>query len=240
MAKKELATKENNLPAMAQGSWGAESADTSDILIPRIRIMQGLSKLVSSGEAAVGEIRDTVEGKFLGGKKGKEILPVDIIIFDSFKTWSEFKMNDGKWDFFRTIPMDSSNSDLPLEDLVDGHATRRDKVLNFYCLLASEVKEGVAFPYLLSLSRTSYTCGKKLMTAFAKLKVFKKPVAAKHFMLTPVFTENDKGSFFAFDVTQGDNSSETELSEAYKWHMALKSMKVKVQDELETSEDIPF
>lgn len=231
------------LPAeVSQAAWGSEGVDNSDIIVPKLLVMQGLSQLVADGQASVGQIRDSLEGKLLGGwdASKKAPVPVEFIVFQSFKTWVEFQNLNGKDEFKAQYPMTPENMALPLEEMVGGIKIRRDKALNFYVLIPSEIAGGAAFPYLLTVRRTSYKAGKKLITTFAKLRSFKKPVAAKVMTLLVAQQENEKGKFFVFDVATGRDSTDAEMNEAYRWYKTFQTAKVTVDNsDLKTEAPAP-
>lgn len=220
-----------NLPAIPESAWGSEGLNNSDILVPKLLVMQGLSELVSTGAASVGQIRDSINGELLGGMvKPRDMQPVEVIPFSSFKTWVIFERVNDKDEYVKTLPITPENEAWPIEEVVNGVQIRRDKCLNFYVLLVSEVKAGTAFPFLISFRRTSMRGGKKLATIAAKLRAFNKPLATKVINLGVLAEENDKGKYFVLDVNQGRDSTQVELGAAYQWHKALKTTNVRVDD----------
>ena len=61
--------------------------DVSDIIVPRILLMQAMSPQVTNAQAQMGEIRDSIDGALLGNEKH----PLDIVICHRFKTISVMK-----------------------------------------------------------------------------------------------------------------------------------------------------
>lgn len=229
---KEVALKGNSAVAeagVAEGSWGAEGLDKQDLMLGKILLMQGLSKLVSGGKAMVGDIIHSVNGSKLGNKDH----PVEIIPIATFKTWVVSKKPKGgnKFEYEATLPMTAENAHLDLlETDEDGSEIRRDRTINFYTLLVSEVAEGTAIPCVLSCRRTSYTAGKKIANHFAKMQMLRQPPAAKSLRLTCRLETNDDGSFYVFDVEQGRNSTKEEITTAYDWYQVLSKGQHKVDD----------
>jgi hypothetical protein len=219
------------LPAVDNG-WGGEGLSNSDIMVPKLLLMQGLSDLVADGTAIAGQIRDSLEGKLFGGvMKAKEApTAMEVIPFSSFKTWVVFEKRNGKDEYVKTVPFTAENEGWAIEEVVGGVQVRRDKCLNFYVLRPEEIKEGAAFPYLVSFRRTSMPAGRKLATMAAKLRVFNQPIAMKVINLTASATENDKGKYFVYDLSSGRNSTAEEIVEAKKWHTTLKTANVKIDD----------
>jgi hypothetical protein len=200
--------------------------DTSDLVIPKILLMQGMSKLVQEEKARLGEMRDSLDNSLLGSKD----TPLEFIPFQVFKSWLIFHVDGNKIEYQGQEPMTAANASWPLEEIVDGKVIRRDKALNFFCVLPSEVEEGLFFPKILSFRRTSYQAGKKLETWRAKLKAFNKPLAAKTFKLISNKTENDLGVFYTFDIEAGRDTTEAELKAASQWRSVVAAKPVKIDD----------
>lgn len=220
------------LPAVPDsGAWGSEGVDSRDILMPKILLMQGLSKLVTSEKAKMGDFVDSLSHTILGGKEK----PLDFIPFHTFKTWIIFHEVNGKLEYVRQEPMTPLNQDWPLEEVMEGTKVRRDKAINIYCVLPEQVATGEFFPYLISFRRTSYTAGRKLTTAFAKLKMFKIAPAKRVFSLSCTKQENEKGVFYVADVVEKRKSTEPEVKAAWDWHLVMQSANVKIDNsDLET------
>ena len=65
MSKKDIAVVEGSTNALAVadenlGDWGASPLSAKDIIIPRMLVMQPMSDMVTAGEAAFGEFRDSL------------------------------------------------------------------------------------------------------------------------------------------------------------------------------------
>lgn len=213
-----VATKAPQELAPSNGPiWGNENIDSADIMIPKILLMQGLSEAVNDGKAAQGDMIDSLETKKLGDRNS----PVEIIPICTNKTWivSRKEKKASKFEYVETIPMTAENSKLAMEEEEkDGSVIRRDRSLNFYVLLASDV-EGL--PYVVSFRRTSYTAGKKLITHFQKMQMLRQPPAAKTLMLSCVQDKNDMGTYFKFDVSTGRVSKPEEVATAKQWYETI-------------------
>lgn len=215
------------LVEVGEGSWGAEGVDNTDILIPKLLLMQGLSVLVNEGKAAVGDIVNSVTEKVLGGK-GKG---VDIVPFFSTKSWVYMEKRNDKYVFVRTEAYTAANADRAIEGVTpEGLAYRYDRALNFYALLAEEATRADALPILLSFRRTSYMAGKKIATFFKQCEMLKLPPASKVLTLTSATEKNDLGTFFVFDVASGRVTTKEEVAGAYRWYAAIKKGMHKVDN----------
>ncbi len=237
MAKKKV---KKNLPqvksehagALAEfegQTWGGEGIDNSDILVPKIWLMQPMSDLVTDQKAVIGEFRDSLNKDRVLGTVDK---PVELIVFGSFKTIIEFKDKE----YVRTIPWSAEAAGLPIEDVApDNTVIHRDHVLNYYVILPEDVKSGEVFPYVLSCKRTSRPAGKKIATQIKKLAMFKKPSAAKVLALSSYLDSNEKGKFFVMDIDVVRDSTVEEVKAAYEWHQALKASSSVVVDDADVN-----
>jgi len=214
-------------PADVPEAWGSENVDAADIIVPKILLMQGLSKLVAADEAKQGEFRDSLTGALLGGKDK----PLEFIPFHSTKTWVVFEQAvGGKAEYKETVPMTAHNKDWATEEQSSGGTVRRDRCLNYYVLLLDDIKSGTYMPYMLSFRRTSYTAGRKLATIFAKLKMFKEPPASRVFTLSSRLEKNDLGQFYVADVGEKRRSSSEEMDAALNWYRVVRTASVVVDD----------
>jgi len=237
--KKETAVevKKANVPAVQSESaaWGMEEITAQDIILPKLLLMQGLSKIVTAGDAAQGQIVNSVTKEVVGGIsniKTKAGEPVELVCFKLFKTWVEFDKIEGQWVFRKTYPMDASNLDLAQEEIVSGVEVRRDRCMNFMVLLPSEIEEGAALPYVVSFRRTSMQAGKKIASAQKRWQALgaANPVCHKTFKMSVIQKTKDDKNFWAFEMEEGRETSAEEQAECKKWFTALQKMNAKIDD----------
>jgi len=216
-----------------------DDVSAQDITLPKMLLMQGLSKLVSSGEARMGEIRDSLTRDLLGGQCGKEMKPVSFIPVHLTMLWTVFEKRAGKDVWVGTEPMTAHNHDLPINEVKNGIEIRRDRTMNVIALRPEDIKAGEAFPYVISFRRYSFPAGKDLAAYGTKLKMTKKPLAYFTFQLESEKQENEKGVFFKYILKKERVSTPEEISEAKNWFDIVSKVKVKVDDsdlESETSD----
>jgi hypothetical protein len=211
----------------------------SDLILPKILLMQGLSKFVSSERARMGEFRDSLNSALLGGKDN----PLEIIIFKSSRFWQEYEIiNDSskKIRFLKQYPIVPDNELLPWNDKYETLEIQRNKVLNFFVLLTAEISDEIFLPKVLSLKKTSYITAKKLETFRAKFKAFGKPMAFKTFKLVPLKQENEKGAYYIFDIEEGRKTTDHELLAVSKWFEILNNRHVEVDNSDIDEEPLAF
>lgn len=229
--EKAVVAAQSTLPVgVPDGPWSQDDGlDASDLILPRLLAMQGQSPLVQDGKAAVGELRDSMEGTLLGGK-GKKCSVIVVKASKSIHIMEKAKGKD-KFEWVRVEPFSAANRELPWEEPGENGSTiRRDHSLDFIVLRTDQIASGEAFPMMLSLRRTSYKAGRMISSALQKLKLYQKPMAFKTFDLDTLQKEKDGDKFFVFDAIQGRSSSPEELKEAYRWHGILEKSNVKVDE----------
>lgn len=201
-------------------------AEAKDLIIPKLLVMQGLSQAVSDGKAVLGEIRDSLDNKLFGAKeKTLEFIPLHF-----YKTWILFEEEKGKLEYKAQVPYTPANANWEWETIVDGKKVRRDQAINVYCVLPSEIKEGIFLPYIVSFRRTSYVTGKKLLTDREKMLIAKRKWHTKTFKLGSKQEKNDMGSYYIFTTEMGRDTKPEEIEAITPWLAMVTSQSLKVDD----------
>lgn len=228
--KKDLAVRDEMKSVVGYGdgneAWGAgKNADKKDIVLPKILLMQGLSALVGKGLAKVGDMIESLEEQIIGSPTE----PVEMIIFDTFKTFETY--NNKKW--VSTEMFKPEMAALPWNELVNDVDVERKTVINYYGMLVADIKAGVPFPVVITFRGMSYKAGKKLTTLFTRLEAFEKPSASIVLSIGAEQEENDKGKFHVFTVAKSRNSTKEEVAACFEWYKLLEKKKdsIKVQEE---------
>lgn len=226
---KEIAKQESTeLTVGSLQEWGTQEVSSNDILIPKILAMQGLSQLVADGKAAIGELRDSVNGTFLGSPdKPLEFIPVHID-----KVWVISEKKGDRFQYSRTEPVTRANENLPWEEIdEDGIVVRRDYTMNCYCLLPVDIENGFPIPYTISFRRTSLRAGKKLFTQmYVRNRQAGLIPAAMKMLLSVQKIKNDKGTFFVFDTDISCKATADEQNAAFALFKTIQSGGAKVDD----------
>lgn len=232
----ELAVKQETALTTMPESWGNDNAvSASDIVIPKLLLMQGLSDFVAEGKAVMGDMVSSLSAQKLGGKQQ----PVEIIPLMLFKTWTYSEQVGEKFEFRESFPMTPANENLELEGKTpEGVNFRRDKVMNFFVLLAQEASRPDCIPYVVSFRRTGYKTGKILATHFAMSAKLRQPPARKCFMLGCDLEKGEKGNYYVFNLSEHRTlaADSEELKRAYEWYCILKQGHHKVDNSDETGD----
>jgi hypothetical protein len=234
--KNEVATKtQNELSTELLNDWGAPQISASDVIIPKILPMQGLSVAVAEGRASMGEFRDSLSNNLLGDIKDK---PVHCIPFFVDKAWDIMhEQADGSFKWAKTVPVVENpaspdyNDNWKWEDEVDGIKVKNVRRFNFFVLLPDEIEKGSSIPYTISFKSTSIKEGKKLLTQMYMRNIRAGvPPAAFTIKLGGTRQKNDKGIFIVPNFTVDRKSTDVELQECLHWIKMIKSGRTKVDD----------
>ncbi len=240
---KSLAAKEEILPALPSTSWGAEQADASDIIIPRVLLMQGLSDFVKQRKAMAGDIVDSLSKKILGSfEKPIEIIP----IMRAAKVWIvDEQLSPKTWTFKDRIEWSVGNAGWEARDqreiLINGVLTRRTLCLDYFVVIPS-MMDGL--PHMISFRKTSFQTGKQMSTYFTECRMKNRPPASRVFTLGAHEKSKDSNSWFVFDLSEKRETNPEEMKNAYTWYQTLSTMKVKIDESEDRGEPdgdvVPF
>lgn len=182
-----------------------DNMDSKDFRIPKIALVQAMTKADFNTQGApVGNYINSIDGTDLGNS-------LDMFVMTDTKLWQfyyEQKKGKDKIEkvYLGTVPYDATNSDmrenlrLPPElqdrfeslELKPEQLLLPDAVLRYFVLLADELREGVAFPYIVDFKRTSYPAGNNLKNICFKMKKLSGvPSYAKVFTLSSEFVQSE-------------------------------------------------
>lgn len=220
----------------------------SDIIIPKILLMQGLSDFVADGKAAIGDIVRSTTAEKLGDDK----TPVVFIPLKMTNSWVIQEKIGQKYEFRGIEPRNAKNEDMEWDFVKNGTDWKRVKTINVFALLPKDIqsfKEEIAkeemdlektlMPVVISFRSTSFKAGQSVATFFTKVKSnlqYNPKIAPYKYELTleAERTENDKGKFVVFKVGASKPVKAEFLDEAAKWYHILNSatnIKMDVSDE---------
>lgn len=193
------------------GLGAGANVDNEDIIVPKIQLCQQLSEAVKEKLADAGDFINSVDKNVLAAK-GENL---DMIVMQNYKVWRCFEVKKGKKEYTETIDY-VGNEGLAIDEEIGGVTIHRDKVLGFYVLLVDEIKQGMAFPYIVDFTRSSARSGKQLQTYFAKLRSVGLPSFAKVFTLSSKFITGEH-DYFVKEVSAGRNIETSEAQAVKLW-----------------------
>ena len=252
--KEENTQVSTNLnPPMAED--GSSYVNSNDTIIPRIHLMQGLSKLVEEEKAKTGE--------FVNSQNEEVICPRDTALrftpVKFWKTWVKLEANPGGKDkYIEEFPYTPTNCNLPREQVEEGKLIKYMETHNHLVLLNKDIEayskalengddDAILWPYLLSLKSTGLMASKSILSEMQKFKMAsqmtgkaQKEIFHKYFELSSEKKENDKGTFYIPKVKYVDKSNEQALVAGGIWLDNMKSTEYEFgKDQLQDSDDEP-
>jgi len=223
---KEIAKKQSTEVSteISMDAFGTGAVSASDIIIPKILTMQGLSKLVTDGEAKFGDFIDSMTNTVLGSINS----PIEFIPFHMEKIWIIVKLEGKKEVFDRVEAVTAANEGRRYEEVIDGVAYKNSKVMNFYVMLPSDM----SMPYVLPFKGTSIKAGKALATQmYMKNRASGKVPPAYIMELFGEKKSNDKGTFAVTSVRTKKESTMEQIQECLKWYKGVAAGEVKAHEE---------
>lgn len=233
---KELVTAEQASKELSINTtelWAPQDNTANSIIIPKVMVMQGLSKAVIDGNARFGDFIDSLTNEVLGSVTS----PFEFIPFHVEKEIfiSENKSNDPSkknFKFVRKEKLSASNESLPWNDVVGGVEIQRTHVYSFYVLNPKDM----TLPYIIQFKGKSLRNGKVLnTTAFIKAAMAKSFPPAYHYILKGVKESNDKGTYVVIHAERGPASTIPEIRSAAEWKQTFMAGIVK-EHEVEESD----
>ncbi len=248
----QVAVNSNNAVATHHAPAN-EAILKSDIVIPRVLLMQGLSEFVAQRKAQMGDMVRSSSVEVIGGPEK----PISIIPLMHTNEWRMEEKIGNKFEFRGNEPRTAKNEDLPWDFKHNGADWKRTKVINVFALLpgdveaeSAEIKRAqdsgdmpdvakVLMPVVVSFRSTGYNAGKAVVTHFAKAASMAQYGAKAHGYSLPLRCKedkNDKGTYYVWDVGPSIKATKEQVAKAEEWLAIISSTKVKIDETGENSE----
>ena len=228
----------------------------TDVILPKLLLMQGLSEFVAQRKAQMGDMVKSTTVEVIGGPD-KDISFIPLMHTNE---WRMEEMVGGKYEYRGTEPRTARNETLPWEFEDKGTKWRRTKVINVYALLPDDIdaeaieierakEDGDGFdlnkvlmPVVISFRSTGYNAGKTVVTHFAKAQSMAQYGAkayAYSLNLSCAEDKNDKGTYYVFnvDLSKSAKISKEQLKKAQEWHTILTTQNIQVDDSFENDSE---
>lgn len=201
---KEVVVKTQAPPPVAYQD-SPSVVDSSDIIVPRLLLAQGLSVAVADGKAKMGDITNSLTGVVIGGEKK----PVEFIPITLKKYWRITEKVGNKKQYRGTEPFTTINANRALTEMLPSRANPNtmseyefNMVIDVFGFTEDDVQDPIAMPTAISFSRTSYKAGQQVNTHFATLDgaEVKLPYYSYILQLSCDKKQNDQGIFFVYAV----------------------------------------
>jgi len=246
---KDLVEKEeSSIRISGEGgtALGFEDVDMQDIQLPRVAVLQGLSKMVTEGAGKVGELANSLTKEIYG----TELLFIPLF---AFKSRVKFQLAKGAVCMSLNALNCSYNTDgshqvgesclgcvdtqWPEDSVNSKEGPACSLVYNFPVLNADNLKE---FPVSISCMRTGTKAAKKLLSM---ARITGEDFFARKYRMITKKASSDKGEYFVSDFELVGKVTDEEYKAALTWFKTLrqKSISVDLNDHTEDStEEAPF
>lgn len=212
------------LAAVTEEHKVSGSFDSSDIILPKILLMQSISQLVEAEKFRAGDFVHSLDETLIGKKEEK---PIEFIALGRFETLQTYEDNK----YVKTESVTYENKRLPYEETVSGVKVNRNLTNNYYVLRVEDFESMTVFPMVITFKRTSFKAGKKLNTKITMLEDFGAACYAKTFKLVAKSEEGDKGKYYVLDILDGRKCNDVEVKQSVRWADRLKATNVVVHEE---------
>jgi len=201
-----------------QGQEGMENVEQSDLIIPRLVIMQALSPLVENGEKKPGEIVNSLTGEtWIGLEEQKNFIPV--YHFKEWIHWGDRDSNEGILD--RSL---DPESDLAIS-VKRGEKNEKGKmkITEYHNFIAVFPEHGIHQPVIVPCCRSNHKHGRALI-GLAKYRG-SHPLYAGVYNIGTQKEENQQGQkYFAFQFENDGWVPENQYEEVKDFYQLIKSM----------------
>lgn len=247
--------------AVALGGVPEQHVLTSDMVLPRVLLQQGLSKLVADRKAVQGDLIRTLGGGEIE-KIGSPDQAIDFIPLKVVTEWREQELVGKKYEFRRTLPRTPANEDLPWEFEEGGGKWQRLKSMTLYALLVNDVTAAKAEMAKLAESGELPDLNKTLLPvainfrssagrgAISALTNFyvrlkdaqsqsKVPIYPYGYQLTLSCKQvtNTKGTFYVFEAGNIKSIKGDLLTEAARWYATVNNAaSIKVAEDIDADD----
>lgn len=231
----EIVIKETTQVATTNSVLDDMGISMSDVVLPRLMLMQNTSEAVGADKAKLGDIVSSLTEEVLGGVNA----PISFIPLNTYKTWMVYEMSGATPRFVRTEACTKENEARPWDAMENGKPHRYNQVINCLALLRKDCSSEEAFPVVISFKRTSYMAGKILLTQILKQKILRRAVWSKAYLLTATKTKNDTNYYAILGVTPDSATTLAEQELAAMWSGVLAQSAYKVDDDKELRDEAP-
>ena len=214
---------------MVNSARGFENFKSEDLIIPRLRLLQGLSEAVVSGSGKMGQFQDSLTGEILG--EGVEIVLLGMqngaVYFESGEGM-RCKSGDGITNMEGVKCVDCPfNQYYGTRWKKDEEPPKCSATKEFVCVTKGTVEGSEQRPIVVSFLKTSYKMGKKL-ASIARLSG--RDIFAASYSITSEMMKNKKGTYAIMNVKQCGWLKPEELAAAEAWYHTLGQSNVVVHE----------
>lgn len=258
------ATKQRQ-PALQVGSRPGVAGPIlkSDLLIPKILLCQGQSKLVTERKAFPGQIVKSPSGDIIGGihELNAPAEAIELILLRRSQSWTIVEAKDNV--FRRSEPRNDANDQLPWHFVdADGVECKRLRTVDTICLLTNDVinnlagggevdedgvpvnlDDAVLLPHAFSFKSTGLQAGKFISTVFAKVDAGREKfpnMLPYHFSVDVTVNQDSDGEhdYFVLEAYNTHKTDREHYPAAKAAFEMLQNSNIQIQDENDAEAEV--
>jgi len=197
--------------------FGDSPVSSNDVIIPKIRVMQPGSALVTDGAAKFGDFVDSLTNEVIGNIAEA---PIELIPFYVEKIWIISKWNGAKFEFDKVEPITPMNENKQWEEDTAQGKFKNERCFNFYCLDPKDT----GLPVIVAFKGSSMRSGRELMTQmYVKNRAAGKAPCAKVIGISGDKISNDKGTYAVLKTSTVRDTNMEEMEKCLEWFKAVQS-----------------
>jgi hypothetical protein len=223
MMKEVTTTNSTEVAIVGLDDFGAAPVSSQDILIPKVLVMQKMSKLLDQDEdLKEGDLVDSLTGEKIGGLKE----PLEILPFHMEKVWFKSKKEGGEFKLIGIEDVTIENENMRYSEVVNGVEYKNEMHMRFYCLRPSDM----SLPIVLTFKGMSQKKGKILATQmYIKNRSAGMNQAGMVMNIGVTKEANDKGSYVVLNPSAARKSTQEEQRECLQWFKTLNQSKADIR-----------
>lgn len=229
---KSIAKQESKELTQQHTPRGFDGFTSEDLIVPRLNLLQALSKAVTDGIGKMGQFQDSLTQEILGDS-------VEVVLLGMKNGAVYFKPGEGM--VCKTMDgVTSINGDTcakcPYNEYwkawkEDGSPPACSASKEFITITRGTVKSEESRPLMVTFMKTGFKTGKKLATI---ARLANRDIYFRSYIITSEKSKNDKGTFCKMNVNIGTPLSPEEYTQAERWYEILNTSKITVAGDEDT------
>ena len=228
---KQIATKQETAMAPVSGTVarGFENFKTEDLIIPRLRLLQGLSQAVIDGVGKMGQFQDSLSGEIIGDSIEVVLLGMrnGAVYFEAGEGM-RCKSNDGIANMEGVRCVDCPYGEYHSRPWgKDASPPKCSSTKEFICITRATAQGKEHKPIVVSFLKTSYKMGRKL-ASIARLTG--RDIFADAYVVSSSTMKGPKGTYSVLEVKQNGWLTAEEFKSAEGWYKNIGASNVIVHE----------
>ncbi len=213
---------ENAVANIGLDDFGSAPVTSNDIMIPKIILMQKMSKKLDTNEdLKEGDLIDSLTDEKIGGLKN----PLEIIPFHLEKVWFRSIRKGKDFELLTIEDVTVQNEQLRYTEIKNGEEYKNEMHMRFYCLRPDDM----SLPYVIAFKGASHKKGKILATQmYIKNRASGMNQAGMATVITVTKETKGDNTFCVLNPTPSRRTTDEEQQECLKWFKTITASKQQI------------